>query len=244
MTQHVEVLSDKAALVRRAIEVIVELIRGAIADRDGCTIALSGGSTPKPIYEGLAQQGLPWDKLHIFWGDERYVSADHPDSNQRLAREAWLDRVDFPAANLHPMPTRAGDPAADAETYERHLREFFKLQPGDFPVFDIMLLGMGDDGHTASLFPQTDALQVCDRAVTVGHKDGQPRLTLTVPTINLSRDIVFAIAGDNKRSALTQVFASEGDDDQYPSRLVQPVEGRLWWLLDAAAGEPFQPASA
>lgn len=236
MTQHLEILPDKPALIQRSLDLLVETIQQTVNDRGRCTLALSGGSTPKPIYQALAEQNLPWDKLHIFWGDERYVSPDHPDSNQRMARQAWLDRVPLPPANIHPMPTGSQNPEADAQQYEAHLREFFGLEPGDFPAFDIMLLGMGDDGHTASLFPHTDALQVCDRAVTVGNKDGQPRLTLTVPVLNLSACVIFVVSGANKQDALAQVFAKEGDDETYPSRLIQPLEGDLWWLLDEAAG--------
>ncbi|USR91399.1 6-phosphogluconolactonase [Phormidium yuhuli AB48] len=236
MTQHIEVLPDKTALVQRSTALIVEKIQTAIAQRGTCTIALSGGSTPKPIYEAIARHDLPWDQLHIFWGDERYVPPDHPDSNQRMAREAWLDQVALPPGNIHPMPTGSQDPETDADCYDQQLKTFFNLESDVFPCFDIMLLGMGDDGHTASLFPHTEALEICDRRVTVGNKDGDPRITLTVPVINLSRTIVFAIAGENKQGALAQVFASEGDEYTYPSRLIQPVDGEIWWLLDGEAG--------
>ncbi|TVR13244.1 MAG: 6-phosphogluconolactonase [Phormidium sp. GEM2.Bin31] len=236
MTQHIEVLPDKTALVERSVALIVEKIQTAIAQRGICTIALSGGSTPKPIYQAIAGHDLPWDQLHVFWGDERYVSPDHPDSNQRMAREAWLDQVPIPPDNIHPMPTGSQDPETDADLYDQQLQEFFKLESEQFPCFDIMLLGMGDDGHTASLFPHTEALEICDRRVTVGNKDGEPRITLTVPVLNLSRTILFAIAGENKQGALAQVLAPEGDEQTYPSRLIQPVEGEIWWLLDAGAG--------
>lgn len=243
MTQYVEVLSNKTALIDRSVALIVEKIQSAIAQRGTCTIALSGGSTPKPIYEAIAGHDLPWDNLHVFWGDERYVAPDHPDSNQRMAREAWLDRVPFPPENLHPMPSQGQDPESDAQAYDQHLQAFFGLESGQFPQFDIMLLGMGDDGHTASLFPQTEALEVCDRSVTVGNKDGDPRITLTVPVLNLSRTIIFAVAGENKQAALAQVFAPEGDEATYPSRLIQPVDGEIYWLLDAAAGAEVTPSS-
>jgi 6-phosphogluconolactonase len=243
MTQYIDVLPDKSAVIDRSVALIVEKIQTAIAQRGTCTIALSGGSTPKPIYEAIAGHDLPWDKLHIFWGDERYVAPEHPDSNQRMAREAWLDRVPFPPENLHPIPTAGQDPETDAQAYDQHLQTFFGLESGQFPQFDIMLLGMGDDGHTASLFPQTEALEVCDRSVTVGNKDGEPRITLTVPVLNLSRTIIFAVAGENKRAALAQVFAREGDEATYPSRLIQPVDGEIYWLLDAAAGAEVTPSS-
>jgi 6-phosphogluconolactonase len=235
MNRKVEVLPDSSALVNRALELILARMETAIGQRGQFTIALSGGSTPKPLYEAIAMQDLPWDKIHVFWGDERYVVPDHPDSNQRMARLAWLDQVAIPEGNIHPMPTDESDPAVAAAKYEQHLQEFFQIQPGDFPVLDVNLLGMGDDGHTASLFPHTEALKVQNRLITVGNKDGQPRLTFTADTINASRCVIFVLAGANKRPALAQVFAAVGDSSAYPSRLIQP-QGELWWLLDAAAG--------
>lgn len=236
MNKVVEVLPDKEALIQRSLELVLAKMQAAIAQRGLCTIALSGGSTPKPLYEKIAQQNLPWDRIHVFWGDERYVPPTHPDSNERMARQAWLDQVPMPASNIHPMPTGSGDPAQDANLHEADLQAFFHTQPGEFPALDIILLGMGDDGHTASLFPHTDALQVRDRLITVGNKDGQPRLTFTAPLINQARTVIFVVAGASKRPALAQVFADVADDSQYPSRLIQP-QGELWWLLDQAAGE-------
>ncbi|MGB3208635.1 MAG: 6-phosphogluconolactonase [Crinalium sp.] len=235
MKKIIEVLPDGAALTERSLNLILDKLHSAIEDRGVFTIALSGGSTPKPLYEAIAQQNLPWDKIHIFWGDERYVPPDDPDSNFRMAREAWLNQVDFPPSNIHPMPTQ-GEAATSADLYEQELQEFFKTAPLEFPAFDVILLGMGDDGHTASLFPHTDALQVRDRLITVGNKDGQPRITFTVPLINQARCVLFVVAGANKRQALAQIFAQEGDDLAYPSRLIQP-QAELWWLLDQNAGQ-------
>lgn len=238
MNRKIEVLPDQAALIERSLDLILGKIITAIVERGLCTIALSGGSTPKPLYEAIATQKLPWDKIHVFWGDERYVTPDHPDSNQLMARRTWLDRVDIPSANIHAMPTDDADPADAARKHEEHLREFFH-QAGDFPAFDLILLGMGDDGHTASLFPHTEALSVDDRLITVGNKDGQPRLTFTYTLINLARCVIFIVAGANKRSALDQIFAPVADDLTYPARLIQP-QGELWWLLDQAAGQDLQ----
>lgn len=235
MFKVVEVLPDQESLIQRSLEVVMEKLRAALQARGQCTIALSGGSTPKPLYQKLAEQSLPWDKVHVFWGDERYVPDRHPDSNVHMARQAWLDRVSLPLANIHPMPTDGTDPAMDAQRYEDQLQEFFHTKPGEFPVLDVVLLGMGDDGHTASLFPHTPALQVCDRLITVGEKDGQPRLTFTVPLINEAACVVFVVAGANKRPALAQVFAPIADNESYPSRLIQP-QRELYWLLDEAAG--------
>ncbi len=236
MPQVVEVFPERASLVQRSLDLVLMQIREAIAQRGRATFALAGGSTPKPLYEALATQDLPWESIHIFWGDERYVPSDHPDSNERMARQAWLDHVSIPPANIHPMPTDEADPAIAAARHEQELQTFFQVQPGSFPSFDVILLGIGDDGHTASLFPHTAALQVCDRLITVGNKDGQPRITFTVPLINQAHCILFLVSGAGKQPALAQIFAPNAENDAYPARLIQP-QGNLWWLLDQAAGE-------
>ncbi|MGA7934095.1 MAG: 6-phosphogluconolactonase [Kovacikia sp.] len=239
MNKFVEVLPDQATLIDRALEIVVEKIQAAIAERGQCTIALAGGNTPKPLYEKIASQNLPWRGVHVFWGDERYVPPDHPDSNQGMARHAWLDKVAIPTVNIHPMPTDEAEPQAAANKHETELQEFFQLQPGEFPAIDIILLGIGDDGHTASLFPHTEALQVNDRLITVGNKDGQPRLTFTARLINHAHAVIFMVAGAGKRQALDQIFAPVADETTYPARLIQP-QGELWWLLDQTAGQDLK----
>jgi 6-phosphogluconolactonase len=241
MNKMLEILPNKAALIARSLQIILEKIPTAIAERGIFTIALSGGSTPKPLYEAIAAQDLPWDKIHVFWGDERYVPPSHPDSNEGMARQAWLSKVSIPAANIHPMPTGADDPAIAAQQHEQQLQDFFQVKPGDIPALDVVLLGMGDDAHTASLFPHTEALQVCDHLITVGNKDGQPRITFTIPLINQARCVMFIVAGASKQPALAQVFAPSADSNLYPSRLIQPFE-ELWWLLDEDAGQNLKIA--
>ncbi|WP_353930316.1 6-phosphogluconolactonase [Okeanomitos corallinicola TIOX110] len=240
MNKTVEILPDLPALVARGLDLILSKLATAIQERGQFSIALSGGSTPKPLYEAIGNQNLPWDKIHVFWGDERYVPADHPDSNELMARRAWLDRVAIPAANIHAVPTLSGNPTVDAAEHEKHLQAFFGSAPGKFPQLDVVLLGMGDDAHTASLFPHTEALSVSDRLVTVGNKDGNPRITFTYPFINAARSVIFLAAGANKRPALAQVFAPAADDFAYPSRLIKP-QGELIWLLDQAAGLELKP---
>lgn len=235
MNKRVEILPDLQGLIARAQDAILSSLATAIQERGQFTIALSGGSTPKPLYEAIGSLNLDWDKIHVFWGDERYVPSNHPDSNELMARIAWLNKVPIPQTNIHAVPTLSGNPVADANKYEQHLQEFFHCSPGTFPSFDVVLLGMGDDAHTASLFPHTEALQVRDRLVTVGNKDGNPRITFTYPLINAARSVIFLAAGANKRPALSQVFAEVADDFTYPSRLIKP-QGELLWLLDAAAG--------
>jgi 6-phosphogluconolactonase len=239
MTKEVFVYPDKQALVAAAFTLIVERIRAAIAQRQTCSIALSGGSTPQPLYAALAHVDLPWHQIQIFWGDERYVPASDPDSNYGMTKRVWLDLVPIPTQNVHPMLTDLAEPQLAADDYDRQIRANFGLEAGSIPVFDIILLGMGDDGHTASLFPHTAALSVLDRLVTVGEKDGQPRLTFTFPLINQARSAIFLVSGASKQTALAQVFAPTCDATVYPSRSVLP-QGELLWLLDAAAGEGLQ----
>jgi len=235
MESSLKVLTDVNALVDDATALVADACREAIAERGQFTIALAGGSTPKPLYERLSAQDLPWDKIHVFWGDERYVSATHPDSNEGMARRAWLDRVPFPAENLHPMPTQAIDPADSAQQYEAHLRSFFGTQE-EIPAFDLILLGLGDDGHTASLFPHTEVLNLCDRLIGVGYRGSDPRLTFTIPLINQAHGVLFLVAGASKKPALNAIFSADADPFTYPARFIQP-NGKLYWLLDQAAGE-------
>lgn len=240
MTPQVEVFAERSQLIARSLEVTLTQIKDAIAQRGRCTIALAGGNTPKPLYEHLATQDLPWHNIYIFWGDERYVPISDPQSNAGMASQAWLNHVAIPPGNIYPMPTQASDPAESAKVYDQQLQTFFGLEADQLPCFDLVLLGLGPDGHTASLFPHTAALQVCDRNVTVGQKDNQPRLTLTVPVINQARCILFLVTGANKQTALTQIFAQETNAAQFPARLIQPIQGQLLWLLDSEAGQSLQ----
>ncbi|NEQ45417.1 MAG: 6-phosphogluconolactonase [Leptolyngbya sp. SIOISBB] len=231
-TVQIEIHPDRPALVARSLELVKARIQTAVAAHGRCVIALAGGSTPKPLYEGLAQLNLPWSNIHIFWGDERYVPIEHPDSNAGMAKAAWLDQVPIPVTQVHIMPTHFAEPTEAADAYEALLKDLLGYQP----TFDIVLLGMGDDGHTLSLFPHTAAVNVSDRLVTVGEKGEDPRITLTAPVVNQSRCVMFLVSGSNKQTALKAVFAPEADDLTFPSRKIRP-QGELWWLLDAAAGE-------
>ncbi|MFK8184849.1 MAG: 6-phosphogluconolactonase [Phormidesmis sp.] len=235
MAPTVEILTDKAALIQRAHEFMVTTLQALIDKQGRATIALSGGSTPKPLYESMVKANLPWEKIFIFWGDERYVPHDHETSNFRMTSEAWLNHVPIPEANIFAVPTGADDPAADAAQYEETIRAFFEIDAGGIPRLDFVLQGMGDDGHTASLFPNTEALDVRDRLITVGERDGEPRITFTVPMINQGQKIVFLVSGENKQAALAKVFADEADNYTYPSRFIQLAGPH--WLMDAGAGK-------
>jgi 6-phosphogluconolactonase len=232
MQRQVEILPDRSAIVTRALEIVLEVYNRAIA-RDGrFTIALAGGSTPKPLYELLATQPLDWSKVHVFWGDERYVPVSDPQSNHGMARKAWLDRVSIPGENIHPIPTYDSNPADAAQRYQQHIQEFFGIWPSEFPTLDLVLLGIGDDGHTASLFPGTRALTVLDRLVTFGQKDGEPRVTFTATLINKADTILFLVDGVGKANALKAIMAADGDANTYPARLIRDES---IWLVDRTA---------
>jgi 6-phosphogluconolactonase len=233
MDRNIRVLASGEALVNGVTEWMVSRLQGAIERGGRATIALAGGNTPKAVYRAIAAADLPWEQLYIFWGDERYVPPTDPASNEGMVRENWLDRVAVPAANIFPWPTQVGSPEQCADRYAQTVGEFFGLGPGEHPRFDLVLLGMGDDGHTASLFPHDRALQA-PGLTAVGAKGGEPRLTLTASTINGADCVAFLIAGAAKQPALQQVWAEVGDDQLYPARQIRPG-GELWWWLDEAA---------
>ncbi len=232
MARQVEIWNDRAEIASRALFLCQLAYDEAILKGDKFTIVAAGGSTPRVLYELFAAKEWDWSKVHVFWGDERYVPVTDPQSNEGMTRKAWLDLVAIPTANIHAIPTDAEDPAIAAAKYEQHIKEFFRVGEGEIPQFDLVLLGMGDDGHTASLFPHTPALKVSDRFVTVGEKDGQPRITMTVPLINQAKEIIFMIEGAAKAKALKSVLATHGDVNQYPSRL---ITGNTIWLCDRTA---------
>ena len=232
MARQVEIWNDRAEIASRALFLAELAYNEAIAKGEKFTIVAAGGSTPRVLYELLASKEWDWSKVHVFWGDERYVPVTDPQSNEGMTRQAWLDRVEIPASNIHGIPTDADEPAIAAAQYEQHIQEFFGVSQGTIPQFDLVLLGMGDDGHTASLFPHTKALKVGDRLVTVGEKDGQTRITLTVPVINQAKEIIFMIEGAAKAKALKAVLATNGDVNQYPSRM---ITGNTIWLCDRTA---------
>ncbi len=217
-----------------AAEIAAALRRAAEAGR--ATIALSGGGTPRGLHRRLAEShsDLPWERVHVFWGDERYVPRDAPDSNYRMARETLLEHIAIPPDNVHPMPTGASDPDEAARAYEEELRSVF----GDTPAFDVILLGMGDDGHTASLFPGSPALEETARWVVPAEAPAEPRrrLTLTPPVLCAAEAIHFLVAGASKRAALACALSPDGPAPTCPASLVRPLAGTLTWWVDEAAG--------
>ncbi len=232
MARQIEIWNDRAEIASRAMVLCQLAYEQAIAKGEKFTIVAAGGSTPRVLYELFATKDWNWSQVHVFWGDERYVPATDPQSNEGMTRKAWLDQVAIPPANIHAIATDADDPAIAAAQYEQHIQDFFGISAGEIPQFALILLGMGDDGHTASLFPHTNALKVNDRLVTLGEKDGQPRITMTVPLINQAKEIIFMIEGAAKAKALKAVLALQGDVNQYPSRL---ITGNTIWLCDRTA---------
>ncbi len=236
MTRQVQILPTIPKLIEAATDRTIQILKDAIAQNGIATIALSGGSTPKPLYQALVLADIDWSRLHVFWGDERYVSNDHAESNEKMARQAWLNHVPLPSENIHPVLTNLADPAHSAQQYEATIHQICGTTSGDFPAFDLILLGIGDDGHTASLFPHTPSLEVRDRLITVGEKSGQTRITFTFPLINHAHNVLFVLAGESKRPALKEIFATNSDFHQYPAFAVRP-QGNLIWMMDQAAGE-------
>jgi len=233
---------DSAALARRAAQYFVEMAEESVAARGQARIAISGGSTPKAAFELLADTSqpwrarMPWDKLQLFWVDERCVPPDHPDSNFRMTREALLDHVPLRPEQIHRMEGEQ-DPDAAAARYESELRNTFRLEGAESPCFDLIALGMGNDGHTASLFPQTEALHEMGRLVTANHVPQKDtwRITLTWPVINHARSVFFLIGGANKATVLHEVFTGTREPERLPSQLIWPSGGILTLILDKDA---------
>lgn len=227
-------------LFAAAAELVVGAANEAVGEQGRFTIALSGGSTPRNLFNLLAtnaRNSLPWDKTFFFWGDERHVPPTDPESNYRMANEAMLSKIPVAAANVFRVPAEDPDAAAAAEAYEQTLRKFFALQAGQFPRVDLILLGMGPDGHTASLFPGTAALQEKSRIAVANwvEKLKTHRITLTLPVLNAAHRVAFLVSGVDKAEALKAVLEGDAPGEQYPSKLVRPSSGKLVWFVDRAA---------
>lgn len=237
MTQ-VLTFDNPQEVAHAAADRFVEIARAAIDERGRFSVALSGGSTPKRAYELLAGEDyrdkLDWSKTHIFFGDERCVPPDDAESNYRMANEAMLSRLPIPARNIHRIQG-VGDAAANARLYEDELRTFFNNAA--WPRFDLVLLGMGDDGHTASLFPGSVALKEQQAWVAANwiEKFNAYRITLTLPAINHAAHIAFLVTGESKAERLAEVLSGENVSEPLPSQLIKPVNGSLEWLIDKAA---------
>lgn len=232
------VCADHADLSRRAAEAAVATINEAVRAAGTCSIVLSGGNTPRALYRLLASEfraQIPWANVQVFWGDERYVSPEDSRSNYRMARETLLDHVGCPPANIHPMPTHFPSAELAARDYERTLRNHFG---GEWPNFDLVLLGIGDDGHTASLFPGSLALAERTRWAVAALAPVEPhvRLTLTLPALTQATAVHVLAAGATKADAVRHVFDGAGDWIKYPAAGVRiAAESAVWWTDREAA---------
>ena len=232
-TYRIERAKDPQDLARRAAEHIATAIDLALDQRDRAQIALSGGTTPARAYELLGQEHLPWDRVDVLLGDERWVAADDASSNARMLHNTLL-KPGQPGARacFHPVPTVE---LASAEASANAFAELVsRLCSGEPPVFDLMLLGLGDDGHTASLFPGTEAPLVRDRWTTIGRGKGLDRITLTAPVLSAARQVVFLVSGEGKRQALSRLLDPAESPERTPARLVQP-EREVIVLADGPA---------
>lgn len=230
-----KILDDRDHLIETARVIALNILEESAAGKQ-VRVALAGGSTPRRLHEALAaESGIYWPNVHIYFGDERTVDHDHPDSNYLMAYETLIESVNIPAAQTHRMRGEI-DPENAAREYEASLRRSFGLGPTDIPVFDLIILGMGADGHTASLFPDTAALEE-QKLLCVANAVPQldtHRITLTFPVINASRNVMFLVAGADKANALKAVLEPQ-EGAVPPAGLIQPVDGNLYWLVDKAA---------
>ena len=230
------------AIGQAAAQTCLQLAKEAIANHGQFTIALSGGSTPKRLFQILAEAPfvgqMNWSKTHVFWGDERSVPPDHADSNYKMANDALLAKISIPQENVHRMEAEREDRDAAAQEYQQKIANVFGATPsGPPPAFDLILLGMGPDGHTASLFPGTEALGVTNKWVTpnfVPQKDTH-RTTFTYPLINAAKQVLFLIAGADKADRLFEVWTGPTDAQRLPSQRIGPSAGTLAWYVDQAA---------
>jgi 6-phosphogluconolactonase len=225
-------------------------VESAVARRGVARVAISGGSTPQATFKLLADPEqpflttIPWDKLHLYWVDERCVAPENPESNYGVCKELLLSKVPIPAANVYRMEGEL-DPEQAASRYESVLRNSMKLEGAESPAFDLVSLGMGPDGHTASLFPNTEGLNELGRLVIANHVPQKDvwRISLTWPVINQATEVVFEVEGPSKTDILAEVLTGPRDPERLPAQLIRPSNGRLLFLLDAAAAAKLPEAS-
>ena len=238
-----QTFADAEAVSQAAARAFVRCAIEAITDRGRFTVALSGGSTPRRLFQLLAdppyRETLDWSKVELFWGDERCLPPDHADSNYRTANETLLQRVPIPPERVHRMPADRPDRDTAAHDHQNEIAKVFGVDPaGPPPVFDLVLLGMGPDGHTASLFPGNPALRETTRWVVPAANAPKPppdRLTLTRPVLNKAREVLFLVTGADKADRVLEVLSGPPDPKRLPSQLIRPTAGQLVWYLDQAA---------
>jgi 6-phosphogluconolactonase len=251
VTREFRVLPDADALFASGAEEFARSAREAVGARGVFRVALSGGNTPRGLYARLAKDPhwrstVPWSQIHFFWGDERHTPPDHPDSNYRMVRETLLDQVPVPADHVHRVHAEMPDAAAAADDYERTIRRVFRLTDGQRPRFDLVLLGLGPDSHTASLFPGSAALSEQTRLVVSiwVEKFRAERITMTLPVFNNAARVVFLVSGADKAPALRAVLDGPDEPDRFPAQAIRPESGSLLFLTDRAAAGPVASPGA
>ena len=243
MEREIRILEDAAVIAKRAAEEFVQAAAAAVRQRDVFHVVLAGGSTPKALYDLLAsdptlRSQVPWGKTQVFFGDERHVGPSHPDSNFRMATETMLSKVPLKANQVMRINGEYPDAERAAHEYEEALVSHFQLKPGELPRFDLLLAGIGNEGHTLSLFPGTRALHANGR-IAVHNWVGKlftERITLTAPAACAASEILFMVTGADKALALKGVLEGPYEPEQLPAQLLQPKDGKLLWLVDTAAG--------
>ena len=242
MERETRIVADAQQLARAAAEEFTRQAILAVKSRGRFSVALSGGSTPKVMYSLLAQDTefsgrIPWDQIHFFFGDERFVPSDSEESNYRMVNEALFSHVSIPAENIHRVKTELSDAHETAVEYRSQIAETFGIDENALPKFDLVLLGMGPDGHTASLFPGSDALSETHKTVVENWvaKFDMFRITFTLPLINSAANVVFIVGGHDKAAMIARVFGTNSDSEKVPCQLVNPADGKLLWLLDKDA---------
>jgi 6-phosphogluconolactonase len=240
---NIEVASDAEDLAQRTVEFFVSTAREALESREIFYAALSGGQTPQRTFELLGAspeaRSLRWPKIHVFWVDERYVPPDSPYSNYRLAAETFLNKVGIPPDNIHRIPTEYDDIHEAAEVYKATIRDVFNVASNEIPQFDLMVLGMGADGHTGSLLPNSYAPFDMDALVSVVYAlgDTPSRITLTHPVLQAAHRLAVLVSGWEKAQVLKDVLTSEPDEVRYPIHVLWPVFDRIVWLVDRDAAQ-------
>lgn len=236
-----EILPNPEILAQRTVEIFRIEVKRAVAAKGIFHTAISGGHTPKHFFELLGTQeqakALPWERMHLFWVDERYVPPDSPQSNYKLAADTFLNKVPIPKENIHRIPTEYSDFHVAAQKYEEIIRRDFELEPGQKPEFDLITLGMGPDGHTGSLFPNSYAtFDTKDLACVVYVLDEKlNRITLTHPVLCAARHLVVLVSGKEKAAILKEVMTNEPDEVHYPIHTLWPVLDKVTWLVDSEA---------
>jgi len=241
--REIRILADGAAIAKRAAQEFIQAATVAAREKGAFSVSLAGGKTPKALYSLLVtdpalRSQVPWDKIQLFFGDERHVPPDHPDSNFRMATEAMISKSPMKPEQVTRIKGEYPDAGRAALEYEKALREYFKLKDGEYPRFDLVLVGMGNEGHTLSLFPGTKALHA-DGRIAVRNWVGKlyaERITLTAPAASNAAQVIFMVTGADKAPALKAVLEGPFEPEQLPAQLLQPKNGKLLWLVDTAAG--------